>query len=306
MYKRALVTGGAGFIGSYLVRTLLEERLEVVILDNLSTGKIDNVPVGAEFHKGDVCSQHDVSKVLKGVDIIFHEAAIVSIRASVESFYNDAQTNLMGTINLLRCCASSNVKKIIMASSMAVYADCDRPDPISEDYTLNPISPYGISKLASEKYCEVFSRNTGIDCHVLRYFNTYGVGQTFTPYVGVITIFINNLLSGKQPMIFGDGEQRRDFTHVSDIVQANILSMRSDIPLGLFNAGSGVDTSVNEIARLLCDKIAPEISPAYVDEHPGELRYSIADITKARQQLGYSPKGVLKDKIDEVIDHCKS
>ena len=217
MYKRALVTGGAGFIGSHLARALLKEHIEVVVLDNLSMGKIENVPEGAEFICGDVRSKDDTIRALHGVDIVFHEAARVSIRSSVEHFHDDAENNLMGTINLLRCCQADKVKKIIFASSMAVYADCKGPIPIVEDYTTEPISPYGISKLASEKYCMRFSEFTGIDCHVLRYFNTYGTGQTLSPYVGVITIFINRLLDGEPPIIFGDGEQKRDFIHVGDI-----------------------------------------------------------------------------------------
>lgn len=305
MYERALVTGGAGFIGSHLARTLLKEAMEVVIIDNLSVGKIENVPDGAKFIHGDVRCRDDILKALKGVDIIFHEAARVSIRSSVDGFYDDAENNLMGTVNLLRCCLNSTVKKFIFASSMAVYADCPAPEPIAEDYKTEPISPYGVSKLASEKYCLQFSEYTNIDCHVLRYFNTYGTGQAFTPYVGVITIFINNLLDRKAPVIFGDGEQQRDFTHVSDIVSANILSMKSTIPLGIFNVGTGVKISVNYIAKLLCDRIDPKIKPVYSDAQSGELRYSVADINRAQNDLGYCPKVKLSNKINEIIKYYK-
>jgi UDP-glucose 4-epimerase len=305
MYKRALVTGGAGFIGSHLVRTLLKEAIEVVIIDNLSVGKVENVPDGAKFIHGDVRYREDVQKALKGVDIIFHEAAKVSIRSSVDGFYDDAENNLMGTVSLLRCCLKSTVKKIVFASSMAVYADCPAPEPIAEDYKTEPISPYGVSKLASEKYCLQFSEYTNIDCHVLRYFNTYGTGQAFTPYVGVITIFINNLLDKKAPVIFGDGQQQGDFTHVSDIVSANILSMKSTIPQGVYNVGTGEKISVKYIAKLLCDRINPKIQPVYSDAQPGELRYSVADINRAQNDLGYCPKVKLSDKINEVIKYYK-
>lgn len=305
LYKNALVTGGAGFIGSHLSRALLREGLEVKILDNLSMGKKENVPDDAEFIFGDVCSKGDVEKTLKGIEIVFHEAARVSIRSSIKEFYQDVETNLMGTVNLLRCCVGTGVKKIVFASSMAVYSDCNSPVKISENYTLKPISPYGISKLASEKYCLQFSKDFDIDCHVLRYFNTYGVGQTFTPYVGVITIFIKQLLNGETPKIFGDGEQRRDFTHVNDIVSANLLSMKSQIPRGIFNVGTGTGTSVNEIAALLCDKINPGIRPIHVEEHPGELRYSIADIHQIANDLSYNTDGKLAEKISDVIDYYK-
>ncbi len=304
-YNKALVTGGAGFIGSHLSKALFSQGVAVVILDDLSMGKMENVPADAAFVRGDVRSQEDVSRVLDGVDIVFHEAARVSIRTSVREFYEDAQTNLMGTLNLLRCCAQSDVKKVIFASSMAVYSDGDASSRITEDYLTEPISPYGISKLASEKYCLHFSRETGISCNVLRYFNTYGPGQAFTPYVGVITIFINRLLKKKSPVIFGDGKQRRDFVHVSDIVSANILSMQADLPIGILNVGTGRGTSVYEIAEMLCHEIAPDVRPVYAASQPGELRYSVADIGRAEKALGYGPSASLQRKMAEVIEYLK-
>ena len=305
MYKRALVTGGAGFIGSHLSKALLEQGHGVVILDNLSMGKKENVPDNAKLIIGDVRSQQDVSRSLKGIDIVFHEAARVSIRSSIKEFYDDAENNLMGTINLLRCCEGTDVKKIVYASSMAVYADSTSLDPIDENYRLEPISPYGISKLAGEKYCLQFSMDHGIDCHILRYFNTYGPGQTFTPYVGVITIFINKLLACKTPTIFGDGEQSRDFIHVNDVVLANILAMESRLPRGIFNVGTGIGTSINEIADLLCKKINPDIKFEHANNHKGELRYSIADITRANTDLKFHPKYMLSENIEQIIAYYK-
>lgn len=302
MSKKVLVTGGAGFIGSHLSRALIERGIKVVILDNLSVGKMDNVPKEADFIHGDVCSHADVTHALSGVDIVFHEAARVSIRDSMENFYEDAQTNLLGTVNLLKCCEEEGtVKKIIYASSMAVYADAGSPVPIAEDYLEAPISPYGVSKLASEKYCLLFSKHTGIDTHILRYFNTYGVGQTFTPYVGVITIFIRRLLMGASPIIYGDGNQQRDFVHVNDIVGANLLSMDSKAPSGVFNIGSGIGKSVNEIGQLIRRKMNSNVSFISADAHPGELRCSIADIDNARRHLGYQPIEKLEDNIGEII-----
>jgi len=305
MYKKALVTGGAGFIGSHLSRALLQEGLEVIVLDDLSMGKPENVPENAEFLRGDIRSQEDVERALRGVDVVFHEAARVSIRSSLKHFYEDAETNLMGTLNLLRCCAGRSIKKLLFASSMAVYADCDGPTPISEAYKLEPISPYGISKLASEKYCRQFSSDTGIPCQILRYFNTYGVGQTFTPYVGVITIFVHRLLDGKPPVIFGDGEQRRDFVHVHDIVAANLQAMKSGMSLGTYNVGTGRGTSVREIAELLCEKIGGSQRPEYAEAQPGELRYSIADTHRIRADLHFHAKETLECRIDEVIEHYR-
>lgn len=300
-YRRALVTGGAGFIGSRLARALIAAGLEVTVLDDLSMGTQANIPPGADFIQGDVRSREDMARALEGADIVFHEAARVSIRASVKEFYGDADTNFMGTLNLLQCCAASGVKKIVFASSMAVYADGTPQHAISEDHAVEPISPYGIAKLAAEKYCLQLSKDMGIGCNVLRYFNTFGPGQTFTPYVGVITIFIRKLLMGQQPDIFGDGEQRRDFVHVDDIVVANMLSMRSTIDSGVFNVGTGQVTTVNDIAEILCAKINPAIRPRHLKAQQGELRHSIADIGRIAAAFGYRPRETLAGKIDEVI-----
>ncbi|MCC7126116.1 MAG: NAD-dependent epimerase/dehydratase family protein [Acidobacteria bacterium] len=303
MFRRALVTGGAGFIGSHLARALLGAGLEVVVLDNLSMGKVENVPRGAHLRIGDVRSEADVRAALDGVDVVFHEAARVSIRASIKEFFADADTNFMGTLNVLRSAAGSGVRRLMFASSMAVYADSPTPDPIDENHACEPISPYGVAKLAAEKYCLQLAREMGIDCHVLRYFNTYGPGQTFTPYVGVITIFIRRLLAGEAPTIYGDGEQRRDFVHVSDVVAANLLAMNSSLGSGVFNVGTGRATSVNDIAALLCARLAPDIRPIHLPPHAGELRYSIADISRLRDTLGYRPRAVLADELDAIIAH---
>ena len=304
-YKKALVTGGAGFIGSQLAEALLKKGIQVVVVDNLSMGKRESVPDGTTFVEGDILSFDVLQEALSEVDVVFHQAAKVSIRASNRAFYEDAQTNIMGTLNLLKACMESNVRKFIYASSMAVYADSKTPVPIDETYPTEPISPYGIAKLASEKYCLKVTKELGIDSVVLRYFNTYGQGQTFTPYVGVITIFINRLLEEKPPLIFGTGEQRRDFVYVGDVVNANLEAMECNVSGEIFNIGTGIATSVNEIASLLCSKINPKIQPLFVEEQTGELKNSVADITKALRILGFAPKANLEDKIDEIIDWNK-
>lgn len=300
-YEKALVTGGAGFIGSHLVERLLRDGLQVTVLDNLSTGKRTNLPSEADFVLGDVRDPAIVAAVVSGVDVVFHLAARVSIRASVEGFWQDAETNLVGTLNVLRACVSRKAKKLVYASSMAVYADAPQPVPVSESYATAPISPYGIAKLASERYAMLVAAQSGFDMVALRYFNTYGPRQTFTPYVGVITIFIQRLLRGEPPIIFGDGQQCRDFVHVGDIVAATVLAMTSDASGEVFNIGSGQGITVNQIAALLCERLAPEMTPLHVAAHPGELRNSIADIDKAKRLLGYEPHSRLEDKIDEVI-----
>jgi UDP-glucose 4-epimerase len=299
--EKALVTGGAGFIGSHLVERLLRDGLQVTVLDNLSTGKRTNLPPEADLVLGDVRDIAIVTAVVSGVDIVFHLAARVSIRASVEHFWEDAETNLVGTLNVLRACVSRKAKKLVYASSMAVYADAPQPVPVSEDYATAPASPYGVSKLASERYAMLVAAQSGFDVVALRYFNTYGPRQTFTPYVGVITIFIQRLLRGEPPVIFGDGEQCRDFVHVGDVVDASVRTMTSNVSGEVLNVGSGQGTSVNRIAALLCERLSPETVPQHIAAHPGELRNSIANIDKARRLLGYEPQGRLEDRIDEII-----
>ncbi len=300
-FKRVLVTGGAGFIGSHLVERLLHEGLQVVVLDDLSLGKREYVPKDAGFVLGNVRDPAAVSAAMVGADVVFHLAARVSIRASVSGFYEDAETNLMGTLNVLRACASHKVRKFIYASSMAVYADAPAPVPLRESAATKPISPYGVAKLASERYAILVAAQSGFDAVALRYFNTYGPRQTFTQYVGVITIFIQRLLRGEAPLIFGDGEQCRDFVYVGDIVDATLRAMTHDVRNTVFNVGSGRGTTVNHIASMLCARLRPDITPEYVAAHPGELRNSIADIGKARRFLGYAPSARIEERIAEVI-----
>lgn len=182
-YRRALVTGGAGFIGSHVVERLLQAEVQVVVLDDLSVGKPGNVPPEAKLVVGDVRDAKAVAAAMSGIDVVFHLAAKVSIRASVAGFYEDAETNLMGTLNVLRCCASAGIRKLIYASSMAVYADAQQPDPLTEAYPTVPLSPYGVAKMASERYAMLMAAQCGFQTVALRYFNTYGPRQAFTPYV---------------------------------------------------------------------------------------------------------------------------
>ena len=300
-FRRALVTGGAGFIGSHVTQRLLRLGAQVRVLDDLSVGLRENVPSGAELVVGDLRDANAVDAALDGVDVVFHLAARVSIRASVERFYEDAQTNVMGTLSLLQGCAAQKVRRFVYASSMGVYADAPTPDQIPETYPTEPISPYGVGKLAGEKYLLCLANALNLEPVILRYFNTYGPRQGYTPYVGVITIFIKRLLAGEPPVIFGDGGQSRDFVYVGDIADATVLAAQKDVAGETFNVGTGLATSVNQVAEMLCRKLNPAIRPIYAPEHPGELRFSVPDISKARRLLGYDPKGRLEERIDEVI-----
>jgi UDP-glucose 4-epimerase len=299
--KRILVTGGAGFIGSHFVEALLEDGYSVHVIDDLSTGKRENVPEKARFYEGSILHGPLVEQSLEGVEAVVHLAARVSIRGSVARFYEDAQTNLMGTLSLLHHANRKKVKRFVFASSMAVYGDNPLPTPVSEATSLDPISPYGLSKLAAEKYIGFVSRQFGMSSICLRYFNVFGPRQAFTPYVGAVTIFIQALQRGEPPTIFGDGDQQRDFIHVGDIVRATMLALESNVSGEVFNVGTGRGTSIREIARLLTEKLKPGLEPRFEPPQPGEIRHSIADISKIQRNLGFRPEGGLEEEIDEII-----
>lgn len=303
-YKKALVTGGAGFIGSHIVDRLVDMGIETTVIDDLSMGRRQNVSQKAELIVGSILDRTALRRAIKGVDIVFHNAAKVSIRNSFQDVSNDVMINVMGTINILQAMAENKVKKIIYASSMAVYG-MDNSLPIPETGYLEPISPYGIGKLASEKYCLLMRKDSNFDVVCLRYFNTYGPRQTFTPYVGVITIFINRLFSNKPPVIFGDGRQTRDFIYVGDVADANILAMEEEVTGEVLNVGTGRGTDINKIARILISKVNPGIKAKYAKEKLGEPRNSIADISRARKIIKFNPQGSLNCKIDEVIDSVR-
>lgn len=303
-YKKALVTGGAGFIGSHIAAQLLDRGIETIVLDNFYMGKKEYIPRGARIIDADILDANTLYEALKGVDVVFHNAARVSIRNSIGDFYDDAYVNIMGTANVIRAVIKCQVKKLIYASSMAVYGN-PQSLPIAEDFSLEPDSPYGISKLAGEKYCLKMAKFNNFEAIALRYFNTYGLRQTLTPYVGVITIFINRLLEGEPPTIFGDGRQVRDFVSVDDVARANILAMEKGRGGQVFNIGTGEGRSVNDIARIVINHTSQAIIPEYGPAQPGEPGSSIADIAKARDYLSFSPRYKLEDKIEEIIEWNK-
>ena len=298
-----LITGGAGFIGHHLAHALCARGTAVTVLDDLSMGKRANVPAAARFIEGDVRDAATVRAALDGVDAVLHQAAIVSIRASVEHFVRDAEVNLLGTLTLLQQMAGRPIRRALLASSMAVYADSPTPAPLAESAPAVPIAPYGIAKLAAERYWLLMGAQLGIPATALRYFNTYGPNQTFTPYVGVITIFIQRLLAGQLPVIFGDGEQRRDFIHVDDIVAANLAVLdapEAAVAGRVFNVGTGHATSVNEIAAGLIAILAPGRAPEYAPAQAGEMRNAIADASALQRATGWHARRV-PVSFDDVV-----
>jgi len=307
-FSRVLVAGGAGFIGSHIVDRLIQEDIEVTVLDNLYTGQLENIEhqrdnKNFQFVKGDVRNFNLVKRVVKDVDAVFNEAAVVSVPRSMEDPLLANQVNVGGTLNLLKASIDSGVKRFVQASSASVYGNT-KALPISEDSPLKPISPYAVSELASENYAKVFYAAYGLETVCLRYFNVYGPRQTFSVYSGVITIFVNQLLRNQKPIIFGDGKQTRDFVYVEDVVNANMLALTKKEAKGeVFNIATGVAATINtliENMREIMDK--KDLKAVYKDPRTGDIRHSYASIEKARKILGYKPMFSLKEGLTKLLE----
>jgi len=300
---RCIVTGGAGFIGSNLVDKLIDDGHEVIIFDNYSTGKKENINPKAKFFLVDISHQPSfenktMKDVMTGVDVVFHLAALARVQPSIENPIEYHNTNVNGTLNLLKACVDYDVKRFVFSSSSSVYGDVEEKDlPTSEDANLNPMSPYAIHKLIGEQYCKLFSELYGLETVCLRYFNVYGERQPIEgAYTLVMGVFAQQLLNGKPMTIRGDGEQRRDFTYVGDVVDANIRCM--DYPLELngdvFNIGNSDNKSVNQIADMMGgDKIN---IPSRV-----EPKETLANIQKGKKLLNWEPT----QKIEEWMPKYK-
>lgn len=301
------MAGGAGFIGSHTVDRLLREGYEVVVLDNLRSGRLENLAQHADrgnfcFVRGDVRDSRLVKELVGNVDAVLSLAALVSVPESVADPVLAEDINVRGTLNLLRACVSSNVKRFVYASSCAVYGDAEKM-PIAEDCPKAPMSPYGASKLAAEKEVYAFNEKFGLETVCLRYFNVYGPRQLYNQYSGVITQFLKRIKENAPLVIFGDGEQTRDFVYVEDVVEANLLALKCAMAVGgVFNIGTGVGTSVNKLADMLLDVVGKK-NAAIVrcEARKGDIRHSVADISKARERLGYSPKTQLKDGLRKLL-----
>jgi UDP-glucose 4-epimerase len=275
----------------------------LLIIDNLSTGKPENLLPEIPFINADIletCAARAIQEFKP--EAILHLAAKVSVRGSVDGIADDARQNFLGTACVLEAACAAGVKRFVMASSMAVYADAPSPIPLNEIWPSAPRSPYGISKLAAEQLLHQTGQRTGMTTAALRLFNAFGPGQALSPYVGVVTIFINRLLSGEAPMIFGDGEQCRDFVHVADIARACRLALESSCSGQSINIGTARGTTVNQLAKMLIDNVAPSLKAVHVGTRPEENRNSVADIGLARDLLGYSPQHSLEEKLTELIE----
>jgi UDP-glucose 4-epimerase len=306
--KRVIITGGAGFIGSNIAEELSTDN-EVIIIDDLSSGRIENIQnltkrSNVSFIQGSITDFSLLQKALAGADYIFHQAALASVPMSIDDPLRANAVNVVGTLNVLVTARESHVKKVIFATSCAVYGDTPTL-PAREEMPLNPLSPYAVTKATGEQYCSVFRHVYGLPTVCLRYFNVYGPRQDpKSEYAAVVPKFITAALAGKPLTIFGDGEQTRDFVFVKDVVSANVLAAKSHVT-GPFNIGSGRQTSVIEMANLVLRLTGRDAAPLYQPPKPGEIRHSFADISRARE-FEYSPKHNLEEGIKKTISSLQA
>jgi UDP-glucose 4-epimerase len=308
----AVVTGGAGFIGSYIVDELLEKGIQVFVIDDLSTGSMGNL----DKHSGDRMLHvipSDVSKLgelipkSQVIDCIFHEAAIASVPMSVKFPLKVHEANVNKSLDVLEFCVKRDVKKILFASSAAVYG-LDEDLTASEDLVCRPTSPYGASKISVEHYLRAYSATYGLEGVALRYFNVYGPRQrTSNEYSGVITKFISKLLDGNSPTIYGDGRQTRDFVNVRDIAKANILAMETPgLNFEIFNVATGTTTDILGLLSILKNLTKSwQITPNFAPPRPGDGRFGAASIDKIRTVLGYHPRVSLEEGLAELVDYMR-
>ena len=302
---RVLVTGGAGFIGCNLVRRLIREGARVTVLDDLFTGRLENLPQdGFEFVHGSVCDAPLVDRLVAGAEVVFHAAArniVVSTRNPREDF----ETNIGGTLNVLMAARANEgrVKRVLYTSSTSVYGN-PKYLPINEDDHLSLLTPYAVSKLGGENYCMAFFESYGVPTAAVRYSNVYGPGQDpANPYCGVVAKFIDSLFAGSAPVIHGDGNQTRDFTYIDDAVEATVMAAQSDRATGeVFNVGTGVETRVNELAALLGRIVGVDAEPQHTNRRDiDNIRRRVVNIEKTRRTLRWVPNVTLESGLRNTV-----
>ncbi|MGQ0812766.1 MAG: NAD-dependent epimerase/dehydratase family protein [Nitrospiraceae bacterium] len=299
---KVLITGGAGFIGSHLVDRLIQEDHEVVVVDNLSTGKRRNLNRAARFYKFDIQSWR-LERVFRNErpSLVMHLAAQMDVRRSVEDPIFDAQVNILGSLNVLEQAVKHGARKIVFSSSGgAIYGE-QEVFPAPETHPTKPLSPYGISKLCGEHYLSYYQRVSGIQHVCLRYGNVYGPRQDPEGEAGVVAIFIQKLLNGEQPIINGNGRQTRDFVYVEDVVEANLAAMGQEIH-GAYNVGTGIETSINELFRILADLSKSNCKEVHGPAKKGEQARSTIDGRKIRQELGWDQKVELAEGLRRTVE----
>src|SRR6266851_568794 len=303
-----LVTGGAGFIGSHLTEELSRRGHRVRVVDSLITGKrrnLEHVP-GVDFLEGDLADMAVAERAVQGVEYVLHQAAIASVPRSVKDPITSNRANVVASLNLLVAARDAGVKRLVYAGSSAVYGNT-LTLPTREDMAPSPLSPYALQKLVAEQYCQMFTRLYGFETVTIRYFNVFGPRQDpGSPYSGVISLFATALLAGRQPLIYGDGEQTRDFTYVSNVVDGVLRACEAPKPAGeVVNVATGGRISLNDLLGTMNRILGTDTQAIYLDVRAGDVKDSQADITKAGQLLGYVPLVGLEDGLKNTIDWCR-
>ena len=301
---QALVTGGAGFIGSHLARQLAEQGHEVTVLDDGSTGDLDQLPTHIDTIEGDVREGGTVLQALDHIDVVFHQAGLVSVERSIRTPHESHAINVTGTMNVLEAALIKDTR-VVVASSAAIYG---QPEvvPIEESHPKRPTSPYGLDKLTADHYTRLYHDLYDLETVALRYFNVYGVGQTAGDYTGVIRVFIEQALNDEPITVHGDGEQTRDFIHVDDVVRANLLAAETDHVGEAYNIATGKETSIRELAELIQEVTDTDSDIVHVEEREGDIERSVADIEKARESLDYDPEVSLHEGLERTIEWFES
>ncbi len=301
---RALVTGGAGFIGSHVVRELLHRGHEVVVLDNLSTGFVENLediqgPV--QFIQGDVQNPDVVRSAMAGCAVVFHLAASVGNQRSIVDPIHDASVNLIGSLHVLNAARQSNVEKVVIASSAGIFGEPVRL-PVDEEHPKDPGSPYGVTKLAAEHMAMVYHRLFGLGTVALRYFNVYGPLQRYDAYGNVIPIFAQHVMQRRPVTIYGDGNQTRDFVNVADVARATVAAGLVTKASGVYNIGSGSAVTLNELVQTMRDVTGIDIAVRYADPRPGDVRHSLTSLARASRDFHYQPSCGLEEGLHGYFD----
>jgi UDP-glucose 4-epimerase len=301
-----LVTGGAGFIGSNIVEALIEKGEKVRVVDNFSTGKKENITPfmeRIEFMEADILDMEAMKDACKGIDYVLHQAALPSVPRSVTDPISSNRTNVDGTVNILWAAKEAGVKRVVYASSSSAYGN-KSVLPKKEDMPADPLSPYAISKYAGELYAQIFYQIYGLSTVSIRYFNVFGPRQDpSSQYAAVIPKFINSLMTSSPPVIFGDGEQSRDFTFVKNVVQANILAVQAEEASGhVFNIACGKRITLNQLVKKLKGILNSPLDPIYTDPRPGDVKHSLADISKAERILNYKPTYNMEEGLHETVE----
>ncbi len=306
---KILVTGGAGFIGSHIVDKCISNGWDVVVVDNLLSGKKENVNPKAKFYNLDITDYNKLKEVFEKEkpEVVDHHAAQIDVRKSVETPQIDANINIIGSLNLLELSVKFGVKKFIFASSGGtIYGECKNKKPPNENSLVSPLSPYGCAKLSVEYYMNYYNKVFGLNTVSLRYANVYGPRQDPFGEAGVIAIFVKRMLEGKEVYIYGDGKQMRDFVYVEDVVDANIKCIVRDIKYAIYNVGTGKATSINKLFGVLKKLTNYNNSPIYKPVRKGELIKSYLDISKIKKELNWQPKTKLEEGIKKVIDYLNN